>query len=456
MLVYRKKMKDIFKNINFTKITIPQRRADLYSRARLNNLLSDLLQYQLVILIAPVGYGKTSLLIDVAHQTSIPFCWYSVDSHHQNLHHFIAHVIAAIGKVFLEFGQQSLKLLYETKNRIDIEQMIKCLADEIDKHIAEEFVFIFDDFHLVETNDQVSHFVNQMIQHIGPKCHIVIASHNLVALDNLPFLIAQAKVKGIDFEEIAFQADELQAFVQQNYPTTIPRAEVEALAKSMEGWAMGLVLVTFNSKPGYIISRLRKAQTTGRGLYYQLAELFLEQLPAEIQEFLLYTSPFEAVSVERCQKVWANIEYPGDPDWAKYITMALEKVPFITAIKYNRHFWLSYHYIFRQFLYFRFTQQYPDAEQPILERLAYIYTEEGLWDEAYDLYHRLNDVRGIIHLIEQGGVTLIQQGRRLTLAGWIKALPTYIVEATPSLRLLLNLINHTSVGANGVYSSTNN
>lgn len=449
-------MKDIFKNINLTKITIPQRRVDLYSRSRLNNLLSDLLQYQLVILIAPVGYGKTSLLIDVARQTSIPFCWYSVDSHHQNLHRFIAHVIAAIGKVFREFGQQSLKLLSETRNWIDIEQMVKCLTGEIDKHIMEEFVFIFDDFHLVETNDEVNHFVNQMIQHIGPKCHIVIASHNLVALDNLPFLVAQAKVKGIDFEEIAFQADELQTFVQQSYDITVPRAEVEALAKNMEGWTMGLVLVTYNSRPGYIIRRLRKAQTAGRGLYYQLAELFLEQLPAEIQEFLLFTSSFDAVSVERCQKVWANIEYPGEPDWAKYMTMVLEKVPFVIAIKYNRHFWLSYHYIFRQFLYFRFTQKYPGAEHPILQRLAHIYTEEGLWDEAYDLFHSLNDIGGIIYLIEQGGVTLIQQGRGLTLAGWIKTLPTHIVEATPSLLLLLNLINHTSIGANGVYPSTNN
>ena len=63
-----------------TRITIPRRRNDLVARPRLLELIHELSEHKLILVTAPAGYGKTSLLVDFSAQTQLPVCWYSINS----------------------------------------------------------------------------------------------------------------------------------------------------------------------------------------------------------------------------------------------------------------------------------------------------------------------------------------------------------------------------------------
>ena len=83
-----------------TKVVIPRRRPDLLSRPRLLDLLHDLVDYRLILAVAPAGYGKTSLFIDFAHQADMKICWYSVDESDSDFPRFFAYFVSAIVRRF--------------------------------------------------------------------------------------------------------------------------------------------------------------------------------------------------------------------------------------------------------------------------------------------------------------------------------------------------------------------
>jgi LuxR family maltose regulon positive regulatory protein len=69
----------LFTPISQIKILVPQRRKELLSRPRLLSLLDDLLDFRLIIIAAPAGYGKTSLMIDYATSYDWPIAWLALD-----------------------------------------------------------------------------------------------------------------------------------------------------------------------------------------------------------------------------------------------------------------------------------------------------------------------------------------------------------------------------------------
>ena len=81
-----------------TKLIPPELRHKLVDRPRLLRVFSDLRGRKGAFLVAPAGYGKTSLLLQALRAAGIPIVWYRLDAHDNDLCVFVRHLEAGLKK----------------------------------------------------------------------------------------------------------------------------------------------------------------------------------------------------------------------------------------------------------------------------------------------------------------------------------------------------------------------
>ena len=148
--------------ISKTKIVAPQRRREIVTRSRLIDDLHDLLNKKLILLSAPAGYGKTTLLIDLSMQSEIPICWLSLDVLDQEPQRFLAYFISCIQQRFTAFGKESFSALNNlTSLEKENERLVVTITNEIYQNIHEHFAIILDDYHFVDQIAEIRIFINR-------------------------------------------------------------------------------------------------------------------------------------------------------------------------------------------------------------------------------------------------------------------------------------------------------
>ena len=410
-----------------TKVILPQRRKELFTRQRLINLLYDLLDEKLILVIAPAGYGKTSLLIDFAYQVDLPLCWYAVDELDQTPERFFSYFIAALHRRFPDFGEAS-KAAVKAINQFnpDINQLVSVIVNDAYEHIQEHFLIILDDYHLVSNVREIQAFINRFINESAENCHLVLSSRTLLSLPDLPLLVARSQVGGIGFEELAFRADEIQSFVLQYYHVTLSDSASQDLARDTEGWITGLMLSAQVMGQG-MTNQMRAARVTGIELYTYLAQEILDQQTAEIRDFLLRTSFLEEFDGQLCASIWG-----ADGNWRNLINEVVQNNLFVLPVGEDGK-WLRYHHLFGEFLRAQYEKERPDQLESLLRRMAVVYTEREDWGRAHTLYTRIKDHTSIADLVEKAGTALIRNAQFAILAKWIDELPIEVLDARPSL-----------------------
>ncbi len=427
-----------------TKITVPEKRAELLSRARLLTLIDKLLNKKLILLSASAGYGKTSALIDFAHHSEMPVAWLSLDTLDTDPQRFIGYFIAALKQPFPKVGGQAKSLLSEITSFSpkEMERLVVTLVNDLYEKTSEHFVIILDDYHLVDYVEEIQHFINRFIQLADENCHLIISSRALIPLPDLPLMVARQQVDGLSTLELAFRADEIQALFQKNYQTNLPPKAAIALEKESEGWITCLQLSNIAARQG-IPDIPRIARSSGVGLFEYFGHQILNQQSKELRDFLLRSSLLGEFNLALCEKVLSRFS-PDPQNWSALIDTIFQKNLFALPVGVDRE-WIRYHHLFRDFLQRVLNRENPQLMDDILYRLAEVHTEQGEWEKAYHAYLELEDFEALSALVEKAGTHLQQHGRLLTLQNWLDNIPEYMRKNRPEL-LSLEGITTCSMG----------
>src|SRR5215211_8851983 len=234
--------------ISKTKIIVPYRRPELLSRPRLLESMQSLLDNKLLLLSAPAGYGKTSLLIDLARTIDMPVCWLSLDLLDRDPQRFLAYLIASLAEQFPHIGEASRPQLNPLRSiEHDAESLLVTLTNEIYDQIEDDFLLIIDDFHLLDDFPIISTLVNRFLELVMENCHVLLSSRTLPNLDDVTLMVAREQVAGLNHVELAFNLREAQALYAQNNRQHLSDEAAKELIDQTSGWITGMVL---SNSPG--------------------------------------------------------------------------------------------------------------------------------------------------------------------------------------------------------------
>jgi len=425
-----------------TKLVIPRRKASLISRPRLIELLDNLIDYRLILAIAPAGYGKTSLFVDFAHQTEMKVSWYTVDEIDREFSTFFIYFVSAMNQAFPQLNNSLLAKPEELLlNRLPIDQLVTIVVNELYEKIKENYLFVIDDYQLIDGQTEISQFINLFVQLVSDNCHLALLSRKLPALSDLALMIAKSYVGGLSFEELRLQQDETIAILRsQNME--VSEQELNILEHVTEGWVTGLLLTAAQggNKSNHWA---RLVRASGINLYAYLAKQVLDQQPSEIRQFLLYTSILEEFNADLCESILAPLWPAESADWQSLMQNTIANNLFVLALGEDEP-WLRYNNLFQEFLQQTLTNEAPKEAQQIRKTLAEHLTQRSEWEKAFKHYQKLGDLEGMSGLILLAGGELIKSGRHSLLADWFRALPQEQVENEPrliSLQGILAVVN---------------
>src|SRR5262245_3888919 len=119
------------------KVLLPRRRPGVVRRRRLLDFLHRHLDRRLQLVIAPPAYGKTTLLVDFAHEVreqGVLVAWLTLDDPDVDVRSFFEHLILSLRQRFPGFGTRTTALLHGVE---DAAREHRAIATTLANEIAE-------------------------------------------------------------------------------------------------------------------------------------------------------------------------------------------------------------------------------------------------------------------------------------------------------------------------------
>jgi ATP/maltotriose-dependent transcriptional regulator MalT len=293
-----------------TKLYIPTVRPELVSRPRLLERLNAGLSRKLILISAPAGFGKTTLLSEwiAGCAPGTGFAWLSLDDGDNDPTRFLAYLVAALQTTEGNIAQGLLAALH-SPSAVNVEALLTTLINEI-AGLPNELALVLDDYHVIES-EAIDRAVTFVLDHLPPQMHLVIASRTDPTLP-LSRLRARGQLTELREADLRFSTGEVATFLKQVVRLPISSEDVRALELRTEGWITGLQLAAV------AMSGLRRReQITGfvhhfsgshRYVIDYLVDEVLDQQAPLTQDFLLQTSILNRMTAPLCNAVTSRQE----------------------------------------------------------------------------------------------------------------------------------------------------
>jgi LuxR family maltose regulon positive regulatory protein len=361
-----------------------------------------------VTVIAPAGYGKTTLLAEWAEMDRRPFAWVALDGlDDDDGIPFLRYIAAAIHRV-QPVAPEVFDALAGPGASIwstGVPRVGSALAA-----LERPMVLVLDDLHAVE-NPSCLDVLAALREFVPPGSQIAVASREAPALP-----LARWRTRGwlqeIGVADLRLDEQEAQALLG-GAGVELETAEVADLTEQTEGWPAGLYLAALSLQAG--APGPARAETFA-GDDRLVAEYFrfelLSRLPEAEARFLLHTSVLERMCGGLCDAV---LQTTGSA-----VTLeSLERSNRFVVSLDRRGEWYRYHHLFGQLLRNELKRTDPEAVAVVNRRAMAWCMANDLAEAAVGYGHAAGETAIVAGLVDQLALPLYYDGRMATVEEWL-------------------------------------
>src|SRR6266536_2996044 len=219
-----------------TKLYIPRLRPNVVSRPRLIERLNEGLHRNLILISAPAGFGKTTLVSEWVASCDRQVAWLSLDDQDNDLTRFLTYLVAALQTIAPTIGEGVLGAL-QSPQPPPTEAILTALLNDLTT-IRDHFVLVLDDYHVLDAK-AVDHALTYLVDHLPPQTHLVIATREDPQLP-LARLRARGHLTELRATDLRFTPAEAAGFLNQVMGLNLAAQDIAALETRTEGWIAGL------------------------------------------------------------------------------------------------------------------------------------------------------------------------------------------------------------------------
>jgi LuxR family maltose regulon positive regulatory protein len=360
----------------------------------------------IVSVVAPPGYGKTTLLSQWAERNGQAFAWVSVEEPDND------------PKVLLTYVAEALDAVEPIDGRVfdALASPVSSVPGSVVPRLGSAFssmsspvALVLDDVHALH-NRECRAALSVLADHVPAGSRLALAGRAPPPL-RVARLRAEGKILEIGPQDLSLTSDEASSLLR-NADLALGEDDVAELHRRTEGWPAGLYLAALYLREGGPLASAAVSFGGDDRLVSQYMESeFLDQISRRQRAFLTRTAVLERMSGPLCDAVL-------DMDGSAATLAELERSNMLLMPLDRRGEWYRYHHLFRDMLLAELHRQEPELMPVLRRRAAGWCLANGLPEAALEYSMAAGDVGAAAGLAEKLAVPTHRKGRVTTIQRW--------------------------------------